>query len=488
MLAIIIGFFSCFTFDHDAAVVHGDRVFADSVKRPRKNQPTDTTGRFLEINRVFIIGNRITRDQIILRELTLKQGDIIYSEDLPGILDLDKKKLINTRLFNKVEIRVLELNARKIDLLVDLDERWYTFPSPIFELSDRNFNEWWQNYGHDFKRINYGVRLYQFNMRGRNETLRFMAQFGFQRKFELLYRFPYIDKKQKHGLSLELGFLETKNLGFRTADHKYEFLTADHILRRDRVAGLTYTFRKSFYTTHAVKVEYRNVFVDDSIKALNPNYIRGEGMQKQEYTWISYQFNADHRDFFAYPLKGHQFTVSGSRVGLGAGDDVSKWELNTLFSKYFDLKKGFYLSNNSVGYWSSPQNLSYVNYGVLGLRKQFVRGYEVYVIEGPYYFMNKTTIKKRIFTQEFRWGDMPLEQFRHIPISIYLKSYVDLGYVKNYPYYILTDQNTTLSDKLLTGAGFGLDVVGSYDVVLRFEYTFNAEGQRGFFFHIKKEF
>ena len=122
------------------------------------------------INRVFIIGNRLTRDQIILRELSLRKGDLIYSLDLPEIIDLDKKKLINTRLFNTVEIRTMELEENKIDVLIDLSERWYTFPSPIFELSDRNFNEWWTNYNHDFKRVNYGLRLYQFNMRGRNET------------------------------------------------------------------------------------------------------------------------------------------------------------------------------------------------------------------------------------------------------------------------------------------------------------------------------
>ena len=48
--------------------------------------------------------------------------------------------------------------------------------------------------------------------------------------------------------------------------------------------------------------------------------------------------------------------------------------------------------------------------------------------------------------------------------------------------------NTRLSNKLLTGLGFGFDVVGSYDIVLRFEYSFNAQGENGFFFHVKKEF
>jgi hypothetical protein len=381
----------------------------------------------------------------------------------------------------------LEAGQGKIDILVDLNERWYTFPSPVFELSDRNFNEWWQNYHHDFKRINYGLRLYQFNMRGRNETMRFLAQFGFQRKFELLYRLPYIDRRQKHGLALEFGFYETKNLAVRTFEHKYQFVKTGEILRTERIAGLTYNYRKSFYTTHSIKIEYRNMNINDSIKSLNPNYIKGEE-NKQEYTWITYQYNVDHRDLFAYPLKGHQFTASASKIGIAATDDVNKTEANVVFSKYFDLKRGFYLANNTVGYWSTPDNVSYTNYGVLGLRKQFVRGYEIYVIEGPFYFLNKTTFKKRIFSRTYHWSDMPIEQFRHIPISIYLKTYGDLGYVRNYPDYRAADLNTTLSDKLISGVGGGLDLVGSYDVVLRFEYTFNSMGKQGFFFHIKKEF
>lgn len=488
MLALIISFVSVFSSGHGPSD-HDTRVYADSLKRPlKKKELVDTTGRFLEINRIFVIGNRRTRNQIVLRELTLKQGDVIYSSDLPGILDLDRKKLINTRLFNKVEIRTLELDDRKVDLLVDLNERWYTFPTPIFELSDRNFNEWWQNYDHDFKRVNYGLRVYQFNMRGRNETMRFMAQFGFQRKFELLYRFPYIDKKQKHGLSVDFNFIEAKNVAYMTEDHKYEFLKSETILRRDRIAGLTYSYRRSFYKTHTVKFEYRNSFIEDTIKMLNPLYIKGEAQQTMEYSFITYQFNADHRDFFAYPLKGYQFQASITKSGLGAGDDLNKVETSVLYSKYFDLGKQFYLSNNSVGYWSDRQYLSYMNYGVLGLRKQFVRGYEIYIIEGPFHVLNKTTFKKLLFKSNYHWAQMPIEQFRHIPLAIYLKTYADFGYVENYPDYRAGKLNTRLSDKLLTGTGFGLDVVSSYDIVLRFEYSFNGEGENGFFFHVKKEF
>ena len=447
----------------------------------------DSSGRFVLINQVFIVGNRMTREQIIMRELSLKPGDLIYNLDLPEILDLDKNKLINTRLFNTVEIRTMELEENKIDLLIDLNERWYTFPSPIFELSDRNFNEWWQNYDHDFKRVNYGLRLYQFNMRGRNETLRLIAQFGFQRRFDLMYRFPYIDKKQKHGLSIDFGLHETKNLAYQTRNHKYVFAESDKILRNERRASLTYSYRRSFYKTHSLNVGYRDMRVNDIVIDSNANYMHSELLQ-QKYPSVSYQFNSDHRDVSAYPLNGNQFVFHIAQNGLGISDDLNNFETSILYSKYFDLKKGFYLSNNFNGYYSGPVNIPYVNFGVLGQRKQFVRGYELYVVEGPWYFLNKTTFKKLVFSRNYHWAAMPARQFRYIPISIYLKTYADLGYVRNYPYYEERNFNTRLSDKMLFGTGLGLDVVGFYDMVLRFEYSFNAEGEQGFFFHVKKEF
>lgn len=486
MFAIIISLVTFFSPSHKLSGGHDGIITEDSVRR--KNKEIDTTGYFVEVNRIFIIGNRITRDQIILRELTLKKGDVVHTTDLPGILDLDKKKLVNTRLFNTVEIRTLEPEKGKLDVLIDLKERWYTFPAPVFELSDRNFNEWWQNYDHDFRRVNYGLRLYQYNMRGRNETLRLLAQFGFVRRFDLLYRFPYIDRNQKHGLAIEMGYTETKNLGFRTVDHKYEFLKLRDVLRTDRYAGVTWSFRKSFYTTHSVKVEYRYMLVADTIKEKNPNYLIGE-KKSQQYTWATYQYSVDRRDYFAYPLKGYQLSASVAQLGLTQYDELNKTEFNFNYAKYFDLKKKFYLANNTILYWSTPKDLSYSNYGVLGIRRQFVRGYEIYVIEGPYYFVNKTTFKRLIFSNTYHWEDMPIEQFRHVPIQVYFKTYADFGYVRNYPYYITEGQNTLFADKLITGVGAGLDVVSSYDLVLRFEYSLNAEtGKHGFFFHIKREF
>lgn len=462
--------------------------WADTVKRSAKvaKLPQDSTARFVTINRIFIIGNDVTRERIIRRELSLREGDIIFSSDLPSVLEVEKKKLINTRLFNTVSIRTLELEKDQFDLLIDLKERWYTFPSPIFDLADRNFNEWWQNYDHDFRRVNYGLRLYRFNMRGRNETLRFIAQFGYLKRFDLSYRIPNLDPAQKHGLAFDFDYSETKNVPYQTVDHKlvYHEFDSDSIHRRTQGIGITYSFRNSFYETHSLKVEYRNNRVSDVILGKNSNFF-GDEKRSQQYGVVTYSFTSDHRDYIAYPLHGYFFNGYVSKSGLSRSEDLDKIEAFANFAKFFDLKRNFYLSNNTVGYLSGPDKLSYFNYGALGYRKQFVRGYEVYVIEGPAYIMNKTTLKKRLLSRTYHWQAMPFEQFRHIPLSIYLKTYADLGYVKNYDDY---KPGEPLTNKLLSGIGGGIDIIGSYDLVMRFEYTFNVEGQRGFFFHLKKEF
>ncbi len=459
---------------------------SDTLKRPAKNNKIliDTTSQKIKINRILIIGNKITRDQIILRELSVLPGDSIFLSQLEVRLDQDKKNLYNTRLFNTVDIRVLELEPSVVDLLIDLDERWYTFPVPIFELSDRNFNEWWQTYNHDFSRVNYGLRLYQYNMRGRNETLRATAQFGFTRRFELSYRFPYIDKKQKQGLNFSFDYSESKNVAYKTENHKLIFKDSTAILKSTRGGGISYTFRNSYYIRHALSIEYRDNRINEVIATLNENYM-GEGRTRQQFGSIAYQFVDDHRDIGAYPLNGYYIQGTIRKYGFGFGDDLNKFEVSGSLSKYVEFQKGFFLSNYTNVSLSTPDQLAYNYYSALGYQKNFVRGYEIYVIEGASSFLNKTTFKKRIFSRNIEWKNMPIEQFRYIPFAIYLKTYADFGYVPNYPNY---EANTRLSNKLLAGGGFGIDVIGSYDVVLRFEYSFNSVKENGFFFHLYKEF
>lgn len=481
MLLFILGFLSAQVSSTNLSDQVANQTYDTIVQRT-----TDTT-RIVKINRVLIIGNKKTRDQIISRELTLKPGDTIRINQLSEALLWDKRKIYNLRLFNLVTIRILEMPNDAIDLLVEVQERWYTWPTPILELTDRNFNEWWQNYNHDFGRLNYGIRLDQFNCRGRNETLRFIAQFGFNQRFEMTYTIPYIDKKQKQGLILNIDYSNPSNLAVKTEDHKLVFLSKIESIKISKGISLTYTYRKSFFETHFISMGYRSSQIKDTVSTRNDNYFNNTAIQ-QQYGTISYSFRSEHRDVVMYPLKGYQFTGLIQKVGLGFEGSVNQWIFNLTYAYHHDLKRGYNLANFSSLYWSDPAQQPYSLYGALGYQRQIVRGYEIYVIEGPKFFVNKTTFKKKIFSRVWRWENMPMEQFRYLPLAIYLKSFVDLGYVENYPFYMDRNLNTRLTNTLLIGGGTGIDIVLPYDVVFRLEYTLTKQGTQGFFFNLKKEF
>jgi hypothetical protein len=235
-----------------------------------------------------------------------------------------------------------------------------------------------------------------------------------------------------------------------------------------------------------LKYEYRQTTIADTLQHLNPDYL-GDERTFQQYDAVTYEFVNDHRDVVAYPLKGYRFLFNIQQAGLALANDLQKTQASVFFSTFQDLKKGFYLANLTYGYFSTPDPVPYYNYGAMGYDKIFIRGYEIYVIEGPTYFLNKTTFKKRIFSRTYQ-VDTGFDQFNHLPIAIYLKAYADFGYVDNYSTYSKNNINTTLSNKILGGGGFGIDFVSSYDIVLRVEYSFTSQKTQGFFLHIKKEF
>jgi outer membrane protein assembly factor BamA len=462
----------------------GFNTNTDSLLKQQQNQLIPHEKNYLKIGRILVIGNKVTKTRIILRELDIKEGDYVYEEDLEQLLEIDRNKIYNLRLFNTVLIRPVEVETGTVDVLIEVNERWFFFPVPLFDLADRNFNDWWQNQGHDLSRVNYGVKLYYNNVRGRNESLRLTVQGGFTRNLEILYRIPYLDRSQRHGISFGYGYSETANLPYTTIDHKQLFLRTDEMVRKSRGALLGYTFRKNFYEFHSVQLDYRATEITDTVTFLNESYLNGNS-QTLRLPSITYQYNRDKRDIGAYPLKGYQFIGLIRKFGVGLNNEVNRLDLNVSYAKYMDLKNGNYFSNSTYLFASLPSDQPYAMYTALGFRQLVVRGYELYLVEGPQIALNKTTFKKRIFSSNWYIDAMPIEQFKHFPIAVYLKGYVDFGIVTLYPNY---NENYFLNNKLLSGAGFGLDVVTSYDSVLRLEYSFTNSGERGFFLHLKREF
>ena len=77
-----------------------------------------------------------------------------------------------------------------------------------------------------------------------------------------------------------------------------------------------------------------------------------------------------------------------------------------------------------------------------------------------------------------------MEAFRTLYFAVYINAFSDLGRVWD-PRYASAN---FLANRWINGNGIGLDVVTSYDQVIRGEYSVNALGEHGFFLHFTQPF
>lgn len=441
----------------------------------------------LTIDKIFVVGNRKTKERIILREMKLKPGDAIGKDELQEELERDRKKILNTSLFLAVHASVIELDRDQVDIIIRVTERWYFFPAPVFQIADRNFNDWWVNQDHDLSRVNFGLKFYIYNMRGRNETLKLIAQAGFTRGFQVQYSFPYIDAAQKLGLTLTAERLANNNLNYITVGEKQRdlaFLESDKWLLKESHYGMKFTYRRSFYNFHDFHIDYYHDQVRDTVVNYNPNYLL-DGRLNQKYFQLKYVFTRDLRDVAAYPLKGFLLKGEVSKSGLGVFDDLSAFALGFNYAHYSDLGRQFYFSAETGALATWPKRRPYHNLKALGFQPYDIRGYELYVVEGRHIVYNRNTIKKRLFEMNMTNTMIPLRQFRQFPLALYMKAFVDYGYVVND---WVIPEGARLANTHLFGAGLGLDIVTYYDLSLQLDYSINRLGETRFALGMRRLF
>ena len=96
----------------------------------------------ITVTSITLNGNLKTQNDIILRELSFEKNKSYSNHDLTKRIKESKENLINLRLFNFVEINKNETQGT-VQIIIDVIERWYIWPYPVFEIYERNFNTWW---------------------------------------------------------------------------------------------------------------------------------------------------------------------------------------------------------------------------------------------------------------------------------------------------------------------------------------------------------
>jgi outer membrane protein assembly factor BamA len=427
-------------------------------------------------------GNRITRERILLREVTFREGQSIARESLPYHLERSKGNLWNLLLFNFVEIDTCHYSANEIDVVVRVTERWYVWPIPFVEFADRNLREWWETKRWD--RLDYGTLVRWSNFRGLKEELTLHLRFGFNNRYELRYEIPYLDKAQKWGIEFKGGYEQSHEVAFATVNNKRVFFknSKSHI-RKESYGAITPRWRPNLYNLHKLEVGYTHAWVHDSVAKLQPAYF-GAGENVSRYFSIEYEVMRDVTDYTDYPTKGYRIEFKLRKDGLRIMDSpVDIWTIEFEYAKYWQIHNRWYFAHAQKIKASSTNGQAYSLQEGLGYERNFVRGYELYVVDGQHYGLLKTALKWAILPmRKVKLKFLRSEKFNTLPLAIYISANFDMGFVMDNQFNV----GNPLAGSLLLGGGMGIDLVTFYDISWRAEYSVNKNLEHGFFLHFTK--
>ena len=440
------------------------------------------SAQFIRIDSILFKGNEKTKNQILSRELDFKPGDSIAINTLDTRLEYNRRKLMNTNLFIWVKADLNQLPNGQLKISFEFLEQWYILGYPIFQLADRNLNDWWSR-GHDLNRSIFGLHFIHNNFQGRNEKLLIKAETGFTQRLDFTYSNPYLDKKKTLGLAINASYSTSKTIPYKTRNDTLQYFTDEKTLRERWAGGITLRKRFKFYDIQTLELKYSHTIIADTIIKLNPNYFT-YNTKEQNFTQLLYTYSYDFRDLIAYPLRGRKFDITVNKVGILPADQVDFWEITGAIAYFFDLGSKFFLTTQLKGKISKNTDIPYANIRGLGYGNEIVRGYELNVLDGKSYFLNRNTVKFQLLNKVFKLPFLPIKQFNQIPIAIYPTAFYDFAYVSNN----FSEKENKLVNQWISGGGLGFDVVTYYNLVCKFGFPVTNGSKIGMVIGIGREF
>ncbi len=439
------------------------------------SQVKNENNEYYKVNNIVITGNKHTKNYIIERELLLKKNDTIDKNLLNNTFEKSRQNLLNTSLFNFVTITALiDDTTNKIDIKIELIERWYLWPIPIVELADRNFNAWWQE--RDFSRVTAGLNIIHENFRGRRENLTIGFALGYNMRFTLNYTIPYLNKEKTFGLGFYASYSANRELPYKTQNDKLQFYRADNYYLSNEInTYIEALYRPVFYQYHTFRITYDQYYYNDSLLILNPEISE---RKKNQSAGLYYQLKLDHRDNKSYSLKGWYIDLDITKKGIFSNGNLNVLMLHATARKFWKIYNRFYYGAELSGKYNFSNELQYNDTKALGYLRDYVRGYEYYVIDGDRFLLGKTNLKFELLApRKYNLKFIKTEKFSKIHFAFYINVFIDAAYV----YKKDLINNNKLPNTLLYSGGLGIDFVTYYDKVLRFEYTINRNKEKGFF-------
>lgn len=435
------------------------------------------TASYIVVSDIVLDGNGITKSSIILKELTFSQGDTINISDWEEEMRLSRENIQNTTLFNFVDFECVynDTFPEEVIIKIKVTERWYLWVYPYISYADRNINAWYE--ADNLRRFSYGFDMEHHNFLGLKHSLKLTCISGYNQNYGLSYDIPYLIEKYNFGLKSGVAYKRDKEVAYITENNKISYFNGgDEFAKQTTNFFVEPYYRFGHRNKLFLNISYNDTYFHDTLSCLNHDFD-----EHYQYFSLMMTFKNDYRDEQNYPLNGHYLELLLEKTGLG----IFKTSPDVFYGK---ITADWYQPINGRWYWASNLTVKlsddydapyFFNKG-LGYGNDYVRTYELYVIDAMNFALMKNNLKFAILNPVTRY--LPLiknERFGKIHFALYANVFFDCAYSWRIP----EKSAFYLDNKFIFGTGVGVDFVTYYDKVIRFEYGINDMGETGLFIH-----
>ncbi len=446
-------------------------------------------GQILYIDSIDYTGNVKTKNYIIRRELDFKINDSIDQTVLTQSFSRNRSRILNTGLFKEVTINIKKWNTETnhITIQIHCEEGWYIYPVPIFELADRNFNVWWDEFNGSLKRTNYGIKFIHTNLTGQADALKITLQGGYSQKVDIEYAWPFWGKDRSWRFTSNVFYTRNKEAYYNTIENKLVFHKAqaedEYSLNRFRV-NTALEHRTTLQLFQSIRLEYNaNTTIPAISKDLNPDFFLNNNQQR--YLSLRYEFKYDDRDLKYYPSSGRLAEIQITKEGIGKTGDLNTLTTQIQLQQFIPWNKrhnaGIMIRAKGSIIRNQPP---YYNSRALGFGDNYLKGYEYYVVDGMDFFFLR-------FRERFIFLDKTIQilpdtrlGIKSKPLKLGFSIHGSTGYVNN----VFYSNTNTFGNRWLYSTGASVDLLLSNTSMLQMDWSINHLGQSGVYLHFKEDF
>ncbi len=440
------------------------------------------------VDSILYQGNKKTKNYIIRRELDFKVADTLDSEGLAERFKSNRSRILNTGLFKAASLNIgrWDTETHHVTIIISLQEAWYIFPVPIFDLADRNFNVWWNEFNGSLSRVNYGMKFIHSNLTGQQDALKVTAQVGYSPKFNVEYAWPFFGKNRAWRFKTEIYYSRNKESYYNTVEDKLVFHKSetDYPLKRFRL-GTSLDHRTTLQLFQSVRLEYISNQTNRTIsEELNPDFFLA-GNKSQNFLSLRYNFIYDDRDLKYFPSNGRYADIQIVKDGIGKNLAINTLATTIQLEQYFPLN-----ARHNAGFMLKAKGsiirdkVPYYNSRALGFGENYLKGYEYYVIDGLDFLFLKFRQRYIFLDRDVQFRPNKRLGIKSMPLQASIAAHASTAYVNNVFY---STQNT-LSNRWIYSSGLSLETLLSNTSLIQIDCSINHLKQIGFYLHFREQF